>query len=61
MDQDKLPFITERFFRIDESRNKKVEGFGLGLSIVKKSIELHQGNLLIDSKPNIGTKIEVIL
>lgn len=61
MDKDKLPFITERFFRIDESRNKKVEGFGLGLSIVKKSIELHQGNLLIDSKPNIGTKIEVIL
>lgn len=60
MDKDKLPFITERFFRIDESRNKKVEGFGLGLSIVKKSIELHQGNLLIDSKPNIGTKIEVI-
>jgi signal transduction histidine kinase len=59
--KDKLPFITNRFYRIDESRNKNIEGFGLGLSIVKNSVELHEGVLKIRSKLNKGTQIEVIL
>jgi len=59
--KDKLPFITDRFYRVDESRNKKTDGFGLGLSIVKNSIELHGGELYIESKESLGTKIEVIL
>ncbi len=59
--KEKLPFITDRFYRVDESRNKKIKGFGLGLSIVKNSIKLHNGELCIDSKEGIGTKIEVLL
>ncbi len=59
--KDKLPFITDRFYRVDESRNKKTDGFGLGLSIVKNSVELHRGELHIESKEGIGTKIEVFL
>ena len=58
---NKLPFITDKFFRVDDSRSKKVQGFGLGLSIVKNSIELHNGTLNISSKINAGTKVEVIL
>lgn len=58
--EGKLPFVTDRFYRVDESRNKKIEGFGLGLSIVKNSIDLHNGDLKIHSKIKEGTMIEVI-
>ncbi len=53
--------ITDRFYRIDESRNKKIKGFGIGLSIVKNSVELHNGELSITSKEKEGTTVEVIL
>jgi len=52
-----LSKITHRFYRVDASRNKEVKGFGLGLSIVKNSIELHKGTLQITSKINLGTTI----
>jgi len=57
--QDKLIKITNRFYRVDESRNKSIKGFGLGLSIVKNSIYLHNGTLKINSKPNQGTTVTV--
>jgi signal transduction histidine kinase len=57
--QDKLPFITDRFYRVDESRNKKIKGFGLGLSIVKNSVELHGGVLHVDSTEGVGTTLHV--
>lgn len=59
--KENIPYLTNRFFRIEESRNKKVEGFGLGLAIVEKSIDLHNGKLEIKSEINKGTKVEVIL
>jgi signal transduction histidine kinase len=55
-----LEKVQDRFYRVDESRNKKIKGFGLGLSIVRNSIALHNGTLQISSKENIGTTIEVI-
>jgi len=58
---DKIDKITNRFYRVDESRNKAIKGFGLGLSIVKNSIELHNGILKIDSKKDKGTIVKVIL
>jgi signal transduction histidine kinase len=57
--QDKLTKITNRFYRVDESRNKSIKGFGLGLSIVKNSICLHNGTLNINSKPNKGTIVTI--
>lgn len=53
--------VHNRFYRVDRSRNKKIKGFGLGLSIVSNGIELHDGNMSINSKENKGTQIEVIL
>lgn len=53
--------ITERFYRTDESRNKKIEGYGLGLSIVKNFLNLIDGNLQIVSQLNKGTVVKVIL
>jgi signal transduction histidine kinase len=50
----KLPFIFDEFYRVDESRNKKVKGFGLGLSIVKSIINLHNGKIKLISEENKG-------
>jgi signal transduction histidine kinase len=59
IDKSQLSKITDRFYRVDESRNKDIKGFGLGLSIVKNSINLHGGTLIINSKLNKGTNILV--
>jgi len=47
--KEKLPYIFDEFYRVDESRNKKVKGFGLGLSIVKSIITLHNGKITLKS------------
>jgi len=58
--QESLSRITERFYRADSSRNKRIEGFGLGLSIVKNSVLMHNGSLEIESDKENGTTVEVI-
>ncbi|ADN09725.1 sensor histidine kinase [Sulfurimonas autotrophica] len=58
--KEHLSKITERFYRADSSRNKKIEGFGLGLSIVKNSVLMHDGNLEIESDKENGTTVKVV-
>jgi len=58
---NKIDKITQRFYRVDESRNKSVKGFGLGLSIVKNSLDLLDGELQITSEIEKGTIVKVIL
>jgi len=58
--EEHLPKVIDRFYRVDESRNKKIKGFGLGLSIVKNSVALHGAKIEINSKENIGTTIKII-
>lgn len=53
--------VFERFYRADKSRSKKVNGSGLGLSIVKHTIEYHGGKLSLSSAEGQGTTIEVML
>lgn len=50
-----LPFIFNRFYRVDQSRTQRNEGAGLGLSIVKKIVEIHQAAVEIHSQVNKGT------
>lgn len=57
--EDKLPLIFEQFYRIKDK--SMVEGSGLGLSIVKKTIDLHQGNIEVSSKVGKGTIFTVKL
>ena len=54
---DKLPHIFERFYRIDNSRDRKSGGSGLGLSIVKNLVESHNGKINITSEINEGTSV----
>jgi two-component system phosphate regulon sensor histidine kinase PhoR len=53
--------VTERFYRIDNSRSRSLGGTGLGLSIVKHIVERHRGRLTVDSKLGRGTVIHVLL
>lgn len=56
-----LPFIFDRFYRADESRNSSKGGTGLGLSIVRKIIEEHSGRIWAESQEGAGTKLSFIL
>ncbi len=53
--------VFERFYRVDKSRSKRINGTGIGLSIVKHIVEYHKGKITLDSKVNIGTEIKIIL
>lgn len=53
--------VFERFFKADKSRNRTGGGSGLGLSIVKKIIDLHQGTITVQSELGEGTTFIVTL
>ncbi|QSR88147.1 PAS domain-containing protein [Methylacidiphilum caldifontis] len=54
-----LPFIFDRFYRGDKSRNRDQGGTGLGLSITKQIVELHGGTLRAISDVGKGTTMEI--
>lgn len=56
-----LPFIFERFYRSDESRNKNTGGTGIGLTIVKNIVEAHKGTIKVTSSLGIGTTFVITL
>ena len=56
--KEDLAFIFERMYRTDKSR-QKIEGSGIGLTIVKKILTLHSATIDVESKENKGTKFTV--
>jgi signal transduction histidine kinase len=52
-----LPYVFERFYRVDRSRSRATGGAGLGLAIVKQLVEAQGGQVGIDSQIDVGTKI----
>ncbi len=51
-----IPRLTERFYRVDRGRSRDAGGTGLGLAIVKHSLNRHQAQLEITSKPGAGSR-----
>lgn len=59
--EEALPRIFERFYVVDKSRSKKLEGSGLGLSIVKHIVNLHGGRIEVESTVGQGSRFRVVL
>lgn len=59
MDGETLKHIYEQFYRGDTA--KRYEGTGLGLSLVQRIIQLHNGRILAESKPGEGTCFKITL
>ena len=58
---DDLPYVFDRFFRADPSRNMDSGESGLGLSIVRSIVELHGGKVNVTSIPNVRTCFSIVL
>ena len=54
-----IPYIFERFYRSDLSRNKNTGGSGIGLTITKAFVEAHGGKIYVESKVNEETTFTV--
>lgn len=53
--KEELPYLFERFYRVDKSRNKRTGGMGIGLSITKAIVERHGGLIIVESELEKGT------
>lgn len=61
IDENDIPFIFERFYRTDISRQRKTGGSGIGLTIVKSIVKAHNGKIEVESKKGKGSRFTIIL
>ena len=57
---DKIPFVTEPFYRVDKARSRKLGGAGPGLNLCRMIAEAHGGQLEIQSEVGKGTTVSMI-
>ena len=58
VDEAQLPYLFDRFYRGDQSRNRSAGGSGLGLAITKALVEAHGGKVEAISRPGEGLNVE---
>lgn len=59
--EEELPHIFDRFYMGDKSRDRTKSGSGLGLSVVKKIVDIHDGSISVQSKTSQGTAFTIRL
>jgi two-component system phosphate regulon sensor histidine kinase PhoR len=59
--KESLPRLFERFYRVDKARSRVLGGTGLGLAIVKHIVELHGGDVFVDSEVGVGSTFSFCL
>jgi len=61
IDEEHLPRLFERFYRVDKTRNRNQGGSGLGLAIVKHIIEAHGEKIFVESQAKVGSEFSFSL
>jgi signal transduction histidine kinase len=60
IEPNEIPYIFDRYYRVDESRSRQTGGSGLGLAIVKAYVQAHKGQIEVKSSLNVGTTFKLI-
>lgn len=61
IDNKDLPYIFDPFYKSDKNRSAIYKGAGLGLSLCKKIVDLHNGNIEVKSEKGVGTKFYITI
>ncbi|HUP83705.1 MAG TPA: HAMP domain-containing sensor histidine kinase [Candidatus Limnocylindria bacterium] len=61
IDARELPYVFDRFYRGTQAIEPRATGSGLGLSIVRSIVEMHNGRVAVTSTPGVGTQVSVVL
>lgn len=61
IEEEHLPYVFERFYRVDSSRTRMTGGSGIGLAIVKSIVKAHHGDVKVTSRKGVGTEFIVTI
>ncbi|MEG0143636.1 MAG: HAMP domain-containing sensor histidine kinase, partial [Akkermansia sp.] len=56
-----IPYIFNRFYRVETQHSSQIKGTGLGLSIVRRAVEAHKGTINVSSTPGVETRFTISL